>query len=172
MKRFKNIVYGYILILAIGLYGCSPKDDFAPLGEKTDVSDAFLAGTWKLSKVTQYDAEAVRKGFPSEKFIQFADLTTVFPSFATYSIAFSGSSYTVSNAGNAPVFLGTGGTWKFDDSKTTQRTLELTTGTAKIQAEFGSASYRLSNDKNLVLVYTRRNSDGKAIVRYFYEFTK
>lgn len=170
MKHLKILFYG--LVLAVGLYGCSPQTDFAPLGEKTDVSEAFLGGTWKLSKVTQYDAEAVRKGFPNEKYVQFADLTTVYPAFTQYTISFSGSSYTVANTGNAPVFLGTGGTWKFDDSKTGPRTVELTTTAGKVLAELGSASYRATTDKNLVLVYTRRTAEGKAIIRYFYEFTK
>ncbi len=51
-----------LLITGLTFTGCRP-DGFEPVGDAND-NITPLAGTWKLIKVTQTDAESQRKGFP------------------------------------------------------------------------------------------------------------
>jgi Domain of unknown function (DUF5004) len=163
MKHLKKLFYG--LVLAVGLYGCSPKTDFAPLGESTSVTDQNLIGTWKLSKVMQIDPIAKGDGKPNEKFVQFYDLAVAYPDFTKCQVSFTGSSYTVTNPSNVPLFLGAGGSWKFVDNPAGRR-LDM----AGTMVDFGEF-YRLSENK-LTLVYRRMSAKGDVLVHYFYYFSK
>ncbi len=76
-----------------------------------------ISGVWKLTKVTQTDAESQRKGFP----YAVEDITTLF-NYASLQLTFNLSSgapstFTINN-GSAPPITGiTSGTWSVDDIK-------------------------------------------------------
>lgn len=161
-----------VALLAVAFSACSPKEDFAPIGENLSVEQKMISGSWKLTRAMQFDAIAVSRGFPNEKYIQSLDLSTVLTGLNEYQISIQESgSYTVTNPKNAPVFFGTGaGSWKFDDSKGARRILFKPTGGTDIVANFGVVS-RTSEGK-LNLYFTRYNSEGKPYLQYSYEFSK
>jgi hypothetical protein len=161
MKTLKNIVICATLLI---LASCKGFPD-APLGETTAVTEANLSGTWKLTKVVQFDPIAQADGKPNEKFSRFYDLTAVYPDFAKCQVSFTGSTYTITNPSRVPLFLGTGGAWKFSDAVTGRR-IDM----AGTMVDFGEV-YRVSENK-LTLVYRRMSAKGDALTNYFYYFSK
>ncbi len=154
-----------VALLAAAFSACSPKEDFAPIGENLSIEQASISGTWKLTRVRQVDPIAQADGKPNEKFVQFYELAAVYPDFTKCQINFTGSSYTVTNPGNVPLFLGTGGAWKFVDTAK-GRSLDM----AGTMVDFGEV-YRVSENK-LTLVYRRMSAKGDVLVHYFYYFSK
>jgi hypothetical protein len=161
-----------IALIAVAFSACSPKENFAPIGENIAVEQKTVSGTWRLTKAMQFDAIAVSRGFPNERYVQSLDLSTVLTGLNEYQISIQeNGTYSVTNPKNAPVFFGTGsGSWKFDETGGIKRILFKPTGGADIVANMGVV-YRAS-EKLLNLYFTRYNAEGKPYLQYSYEFSK
>lgn len=114
MKNMKK-VFLITMIITTVFAGC--REEFDDIGEPFDRS-AGLGGDWQLSKVTQNDEDAIRKGFPS--FVQSSNITDLFP-FNEFRLVLNvdeegkPSDFTV-DAGNAPDFIGlSAGSWTVDN---------------------------------------------------------
>jgi hypothetical protein len=167
MKRIFKIVM-VVPMLALVLNACQP-EDYKELGAPTE-NVSTLAGTWKLTKVTQTDEDAARKGFP----YQTLDLTSAFP-YTDFRLTFNanGSSPTTftTTPGNSPKIIRlASGNWFVDDPKFPKvLTLANPTDTARITLGSYPAAF---NPVLKVRLEKRDASSGKLLISYSYEFTK
>ncbi|RYY62271.1 MAG: DUF5004 domain-containing protein [Chitinophagaceae bacterium] len=160
----KNKLVYLLLVLLVA--GCQP-DAHKEVGEVRNIVQS-LNGTWKLTKVTQRDEEATRKGFP----FRDLDLTTVFPySDFTLTLNTDGSGPTTytSVQGNAPQILKTpSGSWTVDDP-TYPGVITLGAGASGDAIRLGA--YPVGAETNLSLTVQRKDGD-KLVMSYIYEFSK
>ncbi len=127
-----------------------------------------LQGTWKLSKVTQRDEDAIRKGFPYKEL----DLTAPLgQNQVTLTLNLSGTApgaYVI-NYGTAAKLLKVGnGNWILDDVNKPGR-LTLASGTDSAKLVLSSYANLLNN--KLILVQKKLLA-GKEVITYNYEFSK
>src|SRR5687767_973823 len=112
----KSIYFLTIFLIAGLLFtGCRP-ESYEPIGNANDNITA-ISGVWKLSKVTQTDAESQRKGFP----YAVEDITTLF-NYSTLQLTFNISSgvpatFVINNGSAPPITSITSGSWSVDDVK-------------------------------------------------------
>lgn len=156
------------MIAGLLFTGCRP-DGYEPIGNANDNITA-ISGAWKLTKVTQTDAESQRKGFP----YAVEDITTLF-NYASLQLTFnlaSGapSTFTINN-GSAPPITGiTSGTWSVDDIKT-PKTISLKNGAITEAMTLGS--YPNSVNGKLKVKVTRTDvATNKLLIVYDYEFSR
>lgn len=156
-----------IAMLAIA---CRPEKLKQYVGIDPNANLTAISGTWKLTKVTQTDNDAVKKGFP----YQTMDLTAVFP-YNTASMTFnlaSGapSTFTINN-GTAPGVVSiTSGNWSVDDLKAPQ-VITLTSGAITEKLTLGS--YPNAVSPNLKLRVTRTDAvTNKVLITYDYEYSR
>lgn len=128
-----------------------------------------LAGTWKLTKVTQTDEDAARKGFP----YTVLDLTTTF--------AYTDFKFTLNLNGTAPgtfatvpgnspkIIRLTSGNWLVDDPNY-PKLITMVNGTDTARITLGS--YPLGSNPNLKISSKKSDASGKLLISYSYEFTK
>lgn len=114
-KNIHNWAYLLLLVAFVSINSCRP--NYPELVEPLSVKTTYLKGTWKASKVTQYDQEAIDNGFPVS--VQQQDITSNYP-FSDYTIVFNldaqgkPSTYTLT-PGTAPNYLAlTSGNWSVD----------------------------------------------------------
>ena len=164
MKSLK--LYTIIILLAC-LNACKP-EEFGPIGEPRVVLKN-LAGTWTISKVTQIDNDAVKKGFPYTSM----DITNVYP-YKEFKLTFNlnekgdPSTFT-SVSGNSPQIISlVSGSWTTDDALA-PKVLTFKSGAVESKIEMGS--YNSFNNNKLILRVIRILS-GKPVVTYEYEFSK
>lgn len=148
--------------------GCKP-DGYDPIGTANDNITA-ISGAWKLTKVTQTDAESQRKGFP----YAVEDITTLF-NYASLQLTFnlaSGapSTFTINN-GSAPPITGiTSGTWSVDDIKA-PKIISLKSGAVTETMTLGG--YPNSVNGKLKVKVTRTDAaTNKLLIVYDYEFSR
>jgi hypothetical protein len=157
-----------IPLLGITLFACQPLD-YKEVGVPVK-NIAALAGTWKLSKVTQTDEDAARKGFP----FTTLDLTSVFP-YTDFRLTLNTNGNTpttfATTPGNAPkVIRLLNGNWTADDP-TYPKVLTLVNGTDTSRVTLGS--YPTGSNSALKLRQERRDATtGRLLISYNYEFTK
>lgn len=148
--------------------GCRP-EGYEPIGNSNDNITA-ISGTWKLTKVTQTDAESQRKGFP----YAVEDITTLF-NYASLQLTFNLASGTPStftiNNGSAPPITGvTSGTWSVDDIKT-PKTITLKNGAITEAMTLGN--YPNTVNAKLKVKVTRTDAaTNKLLIVYDYEFSR
>ncbi|MFT3826492.1 MAG: DUF5004 domain-containing protein [Chitinophagaceae bacterium] len=156
------------LLLAMAFNSCK-KDSYKSIGDPVSTLSS-LAGTWKLSKVTQTDEDALRKGFPYKTL----DLTTTFAYtdfVLTLNVSGGAPTTFTTTPGNSPKIIRlANGNWKVDDPKYPKvLTLTNATDTAKITL----GSYPVGANTNLAISVSRNDaSTGKLLVSYSYVFTK
>ncbi len=164
MKALK--LYTIIILLAC-LNACKP-EEFGPIGEPRVVLEN-LAGTWTISKVTQIDNDAVKKGFPYTSM----DITNVYP-YKEFKLTFNlnekGEPSTFSTTpGNAPKIISlASGNWTADNLLA-PKILTFKSGTSTSTIEMGSYN---SFNNNMLMLRVIRMLNGKAVVTYEYEFSK
>jgi hypothetical protein len=118
MKKLRLLIRSGMLIMLIAVIACQPENDFPTLENPLALKTEVLEGTWIVSKVVQYDKEAIDNGFPED--VQSLDVTDLF-NFNEFKLTFnlqeSGLPGTfMVEEGSAPNFLGlTNGTWSLDD---------------------------------------------------------
>ncbi len=163
----KKIVFAILVTMALYFAACKP-ESLKDYESNSAFSISSLQGTWKLTKVTQRDEDAARKGFP------YKDLDV------TAALGQSQVAITLNLAGNAPgtytINYGTGakllkvgnGNWFLDDvNKPGKMNLASGTDTAKLIL---SNYANLLNNK-LVMVQ-KKFYNGKEAITYNYEFSK
>ena len=154
--------------MAAFVFSCKP-DAIKPIGDENN-NIAALTGTWALTKVTQTDVDATKKGFPYRE----TDLTSSFP-YTDFKMAFSstgGSPTTFTTTpGNSPRIIRlTSGNWSADDIKT-PKVITLTSGTTTEKITLGS--YPNSTNPTLKISVERVDAvSNKVLITYSYEFTK
>lgn len=164
----KNYLFitGIILTLAAG---CKP-ENYKPLG-KAMTPASSLAGTWKITAVTQKDEDAANKGFPYQQ----ADLTNVFP-YTDFSLTLNmnGSTPTTftTSPGNSPrIITLAGGNWSIDDP-TYPKVLTLASGTDTAKVTLGAYPIGASASTLKIAVAKHDAASGKLLISYSYVFTK
>ncbi len=172
MKKTIQLMFCAVAALVL-LHACRP-DKFKDIGLPTTVASS-LAGTWKISKVTQTDEDAKNKGFQYGSVnIQTMDITNTFP--------YTDFKLTLNTAGNVPTTFTTtpgnspkiiklaSGNWTFDNpSYPKVITMANATDTAKITL----GAYPSGAAPVLRITSERRDATtGKLLISYTYEFTK
>jgi hypothetical protein len=154
--------------LALVLNACQP-ESYKEVGVLTAPLTG-LSGTWKLTKVTQTDEDALRKGFP----FQTLDLTSVFP-YTDFKLTLSANGTTpttfTTTPGNSPKIIKlTSGNWTVDDPNYPKViTMANATDTARITL----GSYPSATNPLLKVRLERRDAaTNKLLISYSYEFTK
>jgi hypothetical protein len=156
------------MVTGILFTGCRP-ESFDPVGDANDNLTA-ISGAWKLSKVTQTDAEAQRKGFP----YAVEDITSLF-SYSTLQLTLnvaSGApgSFTINNGSAPPITSITSGTWKVDDAKA-PKVITLVNGAVTETMTLGAYPNSVSNV--LKVRVTRTDvATNKLLIVYDYQFTR
>ncbi|MDF2381601.1 DUF5004 domain-containing protein [Nostoc ellipsosporum NOK] len=168
MKKNSRILL--VLLAAITMLNACRPDKFDEVGANRRVTDSF-AGTWKLTKVTQKDEDAARKGFP----YSVLDLTTLF-AYTDYSLTLNvtngGQTTTFSTtAGNSPAVIAVAnGDWSAGPTQYPTY-VAFKQGSATDTLTLGS--YPAGGRNVLQLKKERKDaSTGKLLVSYTYEFTK
>jgi len=148
--------------------GCKP-ENYKPLGKLASPA-ASLAGTWKITSVTQKDEDAANKGFP----YQTADLTQVFPyTDFTLTLNMNGTTPTTftTTPGNSPKIINlASGNWMVDDPAY-PKVLTLVSGTDTASVTLGS--YPTGANTSLKITLAKHDAaSGKLLISYSYVFTK
>lgn len=161
----------FLIILLMGgilFSGCRP-ESYAPLGDPNDNMTA-ISGTWKLTKVTQTDAESQRKGFP----YTVEDITSLFD-YSTLQLTFnlndgSPATFSIDN-GSAPPITGiTSGSWSVDDAQA-PKVVTLTNGS--VSETLTLNTYPNVVNKVMKIRISRYDaSDNKLLIVYDYEFSR
>jgi hypothetical protein len=148
--------------------GCKP-ENYKPLG-KAATPITSLAGTWKISSVTQKDEDAANKGFP----YQVTDLTSLFP-YTDFTLTLNMNGNTPTTFTTAPgqspkIITLASGNWSADDPAYPKvLTLANATDTAKVTL----GAYPSGVSPSLkVAVAKREASSGKLLISYSYVFVK
>ena len=172
MKNYITNILLVAVITAVMLVSCQPAD-FKEIGSTREVA-ASLAGNWTLTKVTQKDEDAARKGFPYSEL----DLTTVFP-YTEFKLTLnvngpSPSTFTAA-PGNSPKILSlTSGTWGVDNGDAPGAIIFKGAGGSTEQVTLGA--YPLGGNDKLRFKIERRDADpaanNKLLLSYTYEFSK
>lgn len=155
-------------IAIISLWSCKP-EEFGPIGAEENVVKQ-MQGTWGLTKVTQVDEDAAKKGFPYKEM----DITNVYAYkdlvIALQGDATSGSPTTFTiTPGNSPKIADFNtGNWTVDNAKA-PTIISLKNGSATTDLTLGSYAGLKSGKFYLKRV---KKLNGKTIVSYQYEFTR
>ena len=165
----KAIHFLTILITAVVLFtGCRP-DSYDMVGDAND-NITGISGVWKLTKVTQTDAESQRKGFP----YAVEDITTLF-NYSTLQVTFNinnvtPATFTINNGSAPPITSITSGTWAVDDVKA-PKAITLTSGAVSEIMTLGA--YPNSVNSKLKVKVTRTDAaTNKVLIVYDYEFSR
>ena len=172
MSIHRKLLTTAILLAGMAVSSCQKDDNFPALQNPIPLKPQLLNGTWSVSKVTQFDKEAVDNGFPTD--VQKKDITGLF-AFADYKVKFdlepSGkpSTFTVT-PGNAPNFLTLNqGIWELDDYVFATR-ITLTN-----PSNVNASAFRIKRlESNKISLQVVRNdaNDNTEYSYYEYEFTK
>ncbi len=167
--NIKNFLLLAGVLATILTGGCKP-ENYKPLGKSATPINA-LAGTWKITSVTQKDEDAANKGFP----YQTADLTNVFPyTDFTLTLNMNGNNPTTftTTPGNSPKIINlASGNWTVDNPVYPQvLTLANATDTAKVTL----GGYPLgASASNLKIALAKHDAaSGKLLISYSFVFSK
>lgn len=165
IKKFFLLANLLVMILAAG---CKP-ENYKPLG-KAAAPITSLAGTWKISSVTQKDEDAANKGFP----YQVTDLTSLFP-YTDFALTLNMNGNTPTTFTTAPgqspkIITLASGNWSADDP-TFPKILTLANGSDTAKVTLGA--YPLGANPSLKITLAKRDaSSGKLLISYSYVFVK
>ncbi len=164
-----------IILASVVLFFCATiivssckKIEYAEIGESISLQKNLI-GNWKLDSIIQVDQNAVDKAFPA--FVQKLNITSLFP-YNTVAASFTdngagGGTFTFTNPGNAPLFVGNTGSYAFIDNGGPVR-VKLTTGARLDTLDFAKA-FRASDNK-LALRYNRAFYTGTKKLFVYYDF--
>lgn len=163
----KRIVFAIMVSAALSLAACKP-ESLKEYESNSAFSINTLQGAWKLTKVTQVDEDAARKGFP----YKVLDITApLAQTQVVLTLALNGSNpgtYTI-NYGTAAKLLKVGnGNWSLDNvAKPGKMNLNTASDTTKlIMGAYGN----LQNGK--LLLVQKKFIGTKEAITYNYEFSK
>jgi len=156
-------------LLAMILAIACKRENYKPLG-KAATPITSLAGTWKISSVTQKDEDAANKGFP----YQVTDLTSLFP-YTDFTLTLNMNGNTPTTFTTAPgqspkIVTLASGNWSADDP-TYPKVLTLANGADTAQVTLGA--YPSGASPSLKVAVAKRDaSSGKLLISYSYVFVK
>ncbi|HVU58589.1 MAG TPA: DUF5004 domain-containing protein [Puia sp.] len=165
MKR--NIIIAGVLAWLLAA-GCKP-ENFKPVG-KAGTPAASLAGTWKISKVTQKDENAANFGWP----YQVTDLTSLFPyTDFTLTLNMNGgapATFTTTPGQSPRIITIASGNWSVDDPVYPK---VLTLAGASDTATITLGSYPTEVDPTLKITLAKHDAaTGRLLISYSYVFVK
>ncbi|MEP7256552.1 MAG: DUF5004 domain-containing protein [Ferruginibacter sp.] len=167
MKHINKIAI-VMMLATIVFVSCKP-DSIEDMGGKRDLLQS-INGTWKLTKATQVDEDASKKGFPYQQL----DITSLFP-YTSFSLTLnvtSGAPTTfTTNPGTSPKIVKlSSGNWTVDNV-TNPKNLYLVNGAATDTITLGG--YPVGASTSLKLIKEKRDkTTGKLLISYSYEFAK
>lgn len=166
----KLILKGSLLLLTFAMIftACSPAER-KEIGEQRDIIQS-LAGTWKLTKATQVDEDAAKKGFPYKEL----DITALFPytNFVLKLDVNNGtpSTFTTTPGSSPKLIKLSAGSWTVDNVDA-PKVITLTSGSATEKVTLGG--YPTGPYSTLKLKVERKDvATGKLLISYSYEFAK
>jgi Domain of unknown function (DUF5004) len=167
MKRINKTAI-IILLFSIIFGSCKP-DSLKDLGIERDLTSS-LNGTWKLTKATQVDEDAAKKGFPYQKL----DITNLFPYtdfvFTLNVSAGLPTTFTAASGAAPKIMKLTSGNWTVDNVKY-PKNIYLKNGAATDTVSLGG--YPVGASTTLQLKKEKKdNTTGKLLISYSYEFSK
>ena len=161
------------LIAGVLFQSCSPPD-YPSLDKTIPLRIADLAGTWRASKVVQYDQQAIDNAYPVS--VQSMDITNAY-AFSQYTLTLNldtqnrPTTYTVT-PGTAPNFLAlTEGNWSVDHPVFVTK-LDFFQSNSTSSGRFVVKS--IEKDK-IILRMQRKDADATntpTLLYYEYEFTR
>ena len=165
-KIFKT---GTLIAMSAILFTACRPEAHKELGPPRDVLSS-IQGTWKLTKATQVDEDALRKGFPYKEL----DITNLFPytNFVLTLNLNNGAPGTFATTpGSSPKIIKlTSGNWSVDNAEYPKE-ITLTSGSVTEKVTLGG--YPVGSSNALKLKAERRDAGtGKLLISYSYEFAK
>ncbi len=166
--KMKKYIYLVIILIATFIISCKPVQ-YGELGEPFSKTDG-IKGTWKVSELIQIDETALAQGGLYTEM----NLTDLFD-FSNYTITFNvdnennPSTFSV-DAGGAPSFIDTTGTWSFDDVDYPTEVLFSLPDSIQTTSELRLIAPPRENTS--LRIKFLRYSGGKLIVSYQYTFDK
>jgi hypothetical protein len=154
MKQILYLTTALLLTLA----ACK-KDEIPPLGDPASKLEG-INGAWRLAKVEQYDENVAVDA-------KYLDITEYFVTGAAPTITFNSSAktFTYDPAGTSN-FLGTNGTWRFDDDAAPLYIYATSAGASEATWQLGGPT-RPVDQQFSILVKRGCVEDSK----YYYRFT-
>ncbi len=132
----------------------------------------YLKGNWVVSKVVQYDQEAIDNGFPVD--VQSKDITTTYP-FTDYKVTFNlddagkPTNYTIT-PGASPNYLSlNSGSWAVDNPVATTK---ITFFDNNITNNASFVVKTIEKDKLVLRVERRGSTDNTLFLFYEYTFVR
>lgn len=169
MRRIHHQLLILTGLLAVILISSCKPENYKPVGSAVTPIGS-LAGTWKITSVTQRDEDAANKGFP---YIQ-SDLTDVFH-YTDFTLTLNTNGKTPTTfatvPGNSPAIIHlTSGNWTVDDPLY-PKVLTLVNGTDTARVTLGA--YPTGASPTLKITLAKHDaSSGKLLISYNYVFTK
>lgn len=157
-----------MLTISLLFTACQP-DTIKEIGESRNILSS-LQGTWKLTKATQVDEDASRKGFPYKEL----DITNIFP-YTNFQLKLdlaSGAPTTFTTTpGSSPKIIKlASGNWSVDNADY-PKVITLTSGATTEKVTLGG--YPVGAANALKLKVERKDAvTGKLLISYSYEFAK
>lgn len=166
--KYLNKSVTLLLITIVILSSCRP-DSLKDLGAERGYLES-LNGTWKLTKATQVDEDAAKKGFPYQQL----DITNLFPytSFVfTLNVSAGAPTTFTAVSGTSPKIIKLpSGNWTVDDLKY-PKNIYLKNGAATDTVSLGG--YPVGAAATLKLTKEKKDATtGKLLISYSYEFAK
>lgn len=166
----KIILKGSLPALTIALFfaACTPVER-KEIGDARNIVES-LAGTWKLTKATQVDEDAAKKGFPFTEL----DITTLFP-YTNFVLTLNlnngvPGTFTTTPGSSPRIIKLTSGNWTLDNNLS-PKNVTLTSGSTTEIVTLGG--YPVGPYKTLKLKVERKDAaTGKLLISYSYEFAK
>lgn len=167
MKSFNKITITTLLVSVL-FASCKP-DSVEDLGIQRNLLQS-VNGTWKLTKATQVDEDAAKKGFPYQQL----DITNLFPytSFVlTLNVAGGMPTTFTAVPGTSPKIVKiNNGNWTVDNLNY-PKSIYLSNGAATDTITLGG--YPVGASTTLKLIKEKRDATtGKLLISYSYEFAK
>ena len=152
-------IYMFLLLAALSFAGCKPEEIVLdPPPSKLE----GINGTFTLSSVTQVDPFVIGSG-------NSLDVTSAFTKGTVPSITFNSSTFDFTfNPGDAPNYLGSNGTWAFDNNDY-PTLIAMNDGTSQYDLKL---LHTIRPQDKYLEVQFERSCDGTVSVIYQFKFAR
>jgi Domain of unknown function (DUF5004) len=168
--KISKLPFLAVILIITAITSCR-KDDFPEGTTGAYSAPESVQGIWTLQSVTQVDESAKSSNFPLE--VQSLDLKTVY-NFEGFKAEFKNldsegkADFTITNPGNAPIFMPASGKWSF---KTDEGPIQLQLAGAD-STYYGEIKPAYRASENKLAITMSRKVNGAAQVSYVYYFTR
>jgi len=165
--NMKNLRKNIVMLLGLALFASCEPTEIPEIGVPRDVITSF-SGNYTVSKVTQIDEGAVKKGFPYKTL----DVTKFYTGLkATFNLSAAKApttfTFTPGSSGNSLASINSGN-WSVDNVKAPKE-ITLTSGSTTSTIIMGN--YTLL-DANKMMLKVVRKQGANVVLTYEFEFTK